>query len=481
MEFLDQMGQWCAGLKPEDVPPDVLRRAQIQHLSTAGAIRSVAKWDAQLPGEKAAKWAGLSALIDNTDHIVWSQTSAGGVCTTWVDTKGQKALAMLTSTVAANEIGARLGLALGPKGEPWWIHSLTAAVVRSRRLGLSGEQCSNAMAIALANCPTPGSKDLGHIQTGTIVAKCIQTGTEAAESANQGVQGPRDWLGTKDSPFDSACIPNGRRAFNGLGECWLGRTTSYSLSPGNLFSKVAVQGVQEILRRHIKAADRRLRVDQVDRIVVRTNALALDLNGKDIDPAAICRSIPSQIGLALATNDLSAPQFHPDVLAEHHDAIRTIAQKVVLSHDWVSTIGLMQEMRSSLSPVYGETSPRKLLSQFASGSGVPDRSQWADLIKSRPDRIFRKSTASTNMADMDTLSFRYPFAIEAKLYTTRGGWWPERRGTPSGAPGWSWQAILDGVAKKWACGQEGAADKAGEQLDSLPTGAASKWVRGLGL
>lgn len=481
MAILDQMGQWCAGLQPEDIPPDVLRRAQMQHLSTAGAIRSVAEWDASLTGDKAANWAGRASLIDHTDHLIWSQTSPGGVCSTWVDTKGQKALAMLTSTVAANEVGARLGLALGPKGEPWWVHSLTAAVVRSRRLGLTGEQCSNAMAIALANCPIPGSSELAHVQTGAVVAKCVQAGIEAAESANQGVQGPRDWFDTKDSAFDSACIQNGRRAFNGLGKCWLGRTTAYSLSPGNLFTKVAVQGVQEILRRHIKAADRRLRIDQVNRIEIRTHALALGHNGKAIDPAALCRSIPTQIGLALATNDLNAPQFHPDVLAEHQDAITTIAQKVVLTHDWAATIALIQEMRSSLSPLYGETSPRKLLTQFASGSGLPKRSQLSDLVKARPDRLFRKSTASSDMADLDALSFRYPFGIEAKLFTTRGGWWPERRETPAGAPGWSWQRTIIGVAKKWAGEQEDATSAARAKLDALPTGAASTWVKGLGV
>jgi 2-methylcitrate dehydratase PrpD len=483
MSALIQWGDWCAELRVDDIPNDVLRRAQLQHISTAGAIRSTAHFDAPDLGSEAAARAGRSCLLDFTDHLIWSQTSPGAVCPTWSDTTGRKAVDLMATTVAANEIGARLGLALGPRTapdlQPWWIHSLCAAVVRSRQMALNGSQTTHALALALSQCPAPSGTTLSHTEQALATARCVQAGLDAATAASEGKKGPTDWLEATGTPFSEACIPQGARAFTGLGQIWLGRTTAYALQPGNLFSKVAVQATQEILQRHIKAADRRLRVDQVHRIEIRTHAWSLSSAQGSLDPAAVCQSTAQQIGLTLATHNLNASQFHPSVLSEHAEAIQSVASKVEMHHNWTSTIGMAQQLRQSLKPLYGDQSFRQLLKSLPKGVGFPPRSQWTRILKARPDRLLQSQQGK--FAELDSLGFRYPFATEVKLFTTRGGWWPERRDTPEGAPGWSWQATVDGVAEKWACGQEGAAKKASEKLDSLPTGAARTWVRGLGV
>ena len=479
MSTLAQWGTWAAAVATQEVPPDVLRRAQLQHLSTAGAIRGTAKFKAPEHPQKAAQWASRSCLLDHTDHLLWSQTSPGAVCPTWCDTKGRKATDILATTVVANELGARLGLALGPKAAPWWVFSLTAATVRARQLGLTGSQTGHALAIALAECPTPQASTLAHTQQALASAQCVQAGLEAAESAAQGLKGPTDWLDAADSPFSNACRPNGRRAFTALGKRWLGRSTAYSLQPGDLFSKVAVQGTQEILQRHITAADRRLRADQVERIEIRTHAWSLDSINTALDPAEVCRSAAHQIGLAVLTHDLRAAHFHPDVLAEHATTLQTLADKVVIHHDWAATIQLAHQLRQNMTPIYGDLSLGQLWKSRSKGSGFPPRDQWTKILKARPDRLFQSHQAA--LSDVDVLSFRYPFSTEVKLFTTRGGWWPERRDTPEGAPGWSWQKTVQGVAEKWGCGQPDDAVKAQALVENLPTGAASTWVRQLSL
>jgi hypothetical protein len=495
---LNHLGTWSAGLRLEQIPKDVLRRAQLQHLSTAGAIRAVSSWDAPLSGPKAAVWAGRSALLDNTDHLFWGQTSQGAVCATWAETKGQKAVDLLVATVAANEIGGRFGAATslcGDSGQAClWIHSLCAAVAIARRLGLDGVQSAHAMAIALAESPAPRARfsQLAHTQRAAIVAQSVRAGMEAAESASQGLLGELDLLDRQDGPIQSLSGKALMKAFTGLGTCWLGRSTAYSLSPGHLFSKVPVQAVHEVLRRHVRAADRRLRVDQVDRIEIKTHALSMALAAVEVDdnldPAAFCADIRQQIGLLVATHELGAQQFHPEVLQTHQAAIAHVAARVHLEHDWCATLQLTAQLRESMAPLYGDLKPQGLWRHFASGSkalgwkpGLPPADQWVALLKQRPDRLFKKSNGVSDLSQVDDLAFRYPFPTEVKLFTTRGGWWPERRDTPEGAPGWDWQATVEGVAKKWACGESGADQKAMALFEAPLRGAASTWVRNLGV
>ena len=495
---LERMGAWTAALSQEDIPRDVLRRAQLQQISTAGAIRAVADFDAPLSGSKASIWAGQSALLDNTDHLFWGQTSSGAVCSTWVEPKGKKASDLLVATVAANEVGGRLGAATSLSDDAGqaslWVHSLCAAVARSKNMQLSGLQIAHAAALALSQCPTPRTRysQLSHTQRGEIVAQCVRAGLEAADSASQGLQGDLDLIDRADGPIQSLSGPSLMAAFTGLGACWLSRSTSFCLSPGHLFSKVPVQAVHEVLRRHVKAADRRLRVDQIDRIEIRTHALSMALSetqgNSTLDPAAFCADIRQQIGLLVATHEVGAHQFHPRVLETHREAIAYVADRVQIEHDWCATLQLASQLRESMAPLYGTLKPQGLWKHFASGSkalgwkpGLPPAGQWLPLLKERPARLLRSHNGATDLSQVDALAFRYPFPTEVKVFTTRGGWWPERRNTPEGAPGWNWQATIDGVAAKFGCGDEAEARHGATLFDKETTKAASTWVKALRL
>ncbi len=80
---------------------------------------------------------------------------------------------------------------------------------------------------------------------------------------------------------------------------------------------------------------------------------------------------------------------------------------------------------------------------------------------------------------MDVEAFRYRHPVEVKLYTTRGGWWPERRDTAEGAPGWSWEATVEGVLDKAACGEAERRQRMASLLSAEDSAPAKDWVSGL--
>lgn len=490
-EPLQHLATWAAQLKPDGIPKDVLVRAQLQHLSAAGNLRAVHRWVFEATHTStAARCAAKCALIDFSDHLFWGKTTLGAVFPALEVPKGRTALETLAATVVANEVASRYGAASSLSAEAGQhaarVHSLAAAASTAKILRLSAEQTEAAYSRALDRTPSPTSpfSQASADERAQFVGECIDAGIEAA-----------NWASTTSAPATDASLAEELldQAFTGLGDCWLGRTTSFSLFPGHLFTQVPVQAVQEILRRHVKAADKRLRIDQIDRIEIRSHALTVglaksQLSGRPLDSASVCADLRRQIGTLFVTHELDAASIRSEELDRHSEAIEWVAERVELIHDWPSTLALVQSMRESMSPLYGTIPLRDIWKTSRSSehgfgwSGLlPPTDQWREVLKARPDRLLTSTTPGTDLSEVDERAFRYCLPTEVKLFTTRGGWWPERRDTPEGAPGWNWQATVDGIAHKFGCGNTEDRTHAAELMSDLPQKSTATWKRALKL
>ena len=141
-DSLQSIASWAASLDVADIPKDVLIRAQLQHLSTAGNLRAVLDWPKIYEHRSAAaKYAAQSAQVDYTDHIFWGQTSFGAVFPTLESPKGRSALKSLVATVVANEVAGRFGaatcLSSASSLQSAQVHCLSAAASTAKILDLS--------------------------------------------------------------------------------------------------------------------------------------------------------------------------------------------------------------------------------------------------------------------------------------------------------------------------------------------------------
>ena len=146
------------------------------------------------------------------------------------------------------------------------------AAAASRLLGLSADQAAHALALSLGDAgrmPWPTLAG-GHDGRALAIARAVVAGVEAAEMALHGATGPLDTLDAEEGWFAAAgvCRPL-RGALGAFGQAWVGASLRFKLDPGPWATLVPVQAVAEILRRHVKAADKKLRPDQVEGIQVR--------------------------------------------------------------------------------------------------------------------------------------------------------------------------------------------------------------------
>jgi hypothetical protein len=311
---------------------------------------------------------------------------------------------LLQALVLGLEAGARLGLQSLAMPEPSLeIGATTAAAVVAAGLlkGDSPEQLEEKAAAAME-----------------LPALSVDTTPEAFNRAV---------LAATGSEGKSKFTKLSKAFLGGIGRSWLVRTLVLPRWGGPGISQVALEGVEEILQRHLKAADKRLRADQVEHIEIRTGP------GLYVwEQAAGSSGLKHWIGMLVACHGLSPEDL---ALAQGSRAgeVAAVASKVVVELDWKLAFqgaygqwGQSEPIPQLLKAPFGR-SFFKLLVQ----TGIPDP---AALIKGRPDRVLRTLLRPGGSLDsLDTEAFRHIQPVQIKLYTTRGGGWPERRSQPSGS------------------------------------------------
>ena len=487
MSTLRTLARWARDLNPADLPPAVRVRARLQHLSTAGAVRAVrarpvatrlagtaeGKTAPLVPGgrgrvrDAVRVHAGLAAWLSYDDMLFSGRTSPGAVSAAWAGARGHTLDELICATVAANEIAGRVGCSLllsSNGGEvSAAVHAVGAATALGLLSGLDAETLAHALALALsAPSVVPLSVSLGG-GDGPALAAALSAaaGAEAVTLAAAGLRGPLDLLDARDGLLHSLAWTPLRAAFTGLGRTWLTETLSYKLTPGSIWHQPAVQGVAEILRRHVKAADKRLGVDQLERVEVAIGAPGyaqeqVMAEHTALDPATVPLSLRRSIAVEVVSYGLGPEQLEEGWLEQNRDELSEIARRVEVSHSWRHTLALVDHLVDVAAPLLaGLTLPElRAAGQGAArhlGVGLPAPTGAAllDVLRARPDRLFdRLRHSSGDLGDARLLEWQFQLGASIKLYTTRGGSWPEERALPEGSPGWPWDQTVAGVLRK---------------------------------
>ncbi len=477
------LAQWARGLRASDIPADVLRLARLQHLGAAGAARAsfatpagaalaanLPAGDAPIVGggtaspvAAASLHAGLTSLYEYDDYLLAGRASLAAVPAVWASAAGHSVEDLLVATVIGNEIGGRIGLALllGPRHTrtDTFVTAAAGAAAAAWLAGADADTIARAVSIALQQGKrlTPADSAANPAAVGAGAAR---TAMEAVGRAR--TEGSLDLLDEGSSFYGPLSQTPLHGAYGGLGRAWLTRTLVIKPEAVMAWGGVAIQGVHEILKRHVKASDKRLRAEQVERIEVRVGLLpwAMDHVAAGADshsPVALAWSLKRAIGVLVARHDLRPADLTPEALAEKAADIEHVVSRVEVVHDWALSVSTVEGFTRVLGPLFAGLSPmqlRHVLSRLKEAGGWPEwhRADLWPLVRARPDRVVRNlQAADGDLGDIDLASFRWQLPIEVKLYTTRGGWWPERRALPSGS-------VTTGDIEAVALAKHGGAD-----------------------
>lgn len=483
---IQRLARWATALDVSSIPHSVLSRARLQQIHLAGIVRLLRERPlaTALQSNPLRMRAALGAWLELDDVLLGGRTGIGAVPAAWHLSSGHQLGELDVAIVAGNEVGGRVGLAslLGPDliGADPAVAAAASATAAGRLLGLSAGQMAHAIALAIGNThPIPRHAFLdGGDAVAVQLGQASTWGAEAAHLASAGMQGDLSLLEQQSRFLKARSWVVLHSAFTGLGRAWLTDTLSFKHTPGPLAAQVSVQAVHEILRRHIKAADKRLRVDQIERIEIHTGALgaALGRSQPQRTPAGVVRSARDLIGALAVAYELGPDQLEAGWLQQKAEPIQFVAERISIKHDEERTVGLIAQLTEVALPLFAGLGWRRLgqvAAQAGAAWGLPSwgTSGLLAVLRARPDQLRAKlRKSSTDLGDARLDEFQFHFDTQVRLFTTRGGSWPERRAVPEGSPGWSWG---DTVQRSLARLPSGHGERA---LKASRTEDAADWV-----
>ncbi|MGB0639788.1 MAG: hypothetical protein ACPGTU_10675, partial [Myxococcota bacterium] len=258
--------------------------------------------------------------------------------------------------------------------------------------------------------------------------------------------------------------------------------------PGPAVWHSTYDAVNEVLQRHIKAADKRLRADQIDRITIRVPApsVALDqwMERHGLrEAASLGHAVRHGIGALVVDHALGVEQLTEDGWEDRRIAYGKIASKVRVEHDLSLTLDLMGHMVDTVAPLIGgvtESEWKTLAEKVRRPEVAWPSVSFTDvrnLVQHRPDKWFKTIRyASRNLADSRLSEWQMRLGSSIEIATTRGGTWPEQRTIPADGPGWSWQSTKESVLARHPSASEGDLLQANALLDVALTEDANGWL-----
>lgn len=493
---LARLAEQAAALDAGSLPPHLWRRARLRQLSCAGAVRQ----SAALPGPQAALAAGPTrgscALIGaastqprrdalrfhvaaaeaaDFDDLSWAGPAASGaVAAGWAFAKDLTVQELLLSCVVGSELAARFNastLLAARQGQVQGAtQALGTAAAAARLMGLSPEQTAQACALALANASAlPWASVTGSSARGAAVAGQALVGLDAAAYAEAGLQGPGDALAGAWDALD--CAAPLAAAFEGWGEAWHLEALLYKLTPGAPPLQVPVEAVHEILRRHVKAAEKRLRADQIERIDLKVSAPAWAMERLGA-AEGLSHSVARSVGALVVAHEVGATWEDPTFQETHAEAIAAVAARVDVQHYWPSTLRWIEHVVEVARPLFSGmdlATLRCALGALTRHHGrLPPPADAREVVqagKARPDQLL--AALRRPVGALEPGRWQLGQAVEVKLYTSRGGWWPERRSAVNGSGAAGEAKLTERVIAKFAQG-DAARAAAAEQVLALP-------------
>jgi hypothetical protein len=247
----------------------------------------------------------------------------------------------LLAQVAANEVAGRLGLALfvGPHNGQFWasIHCAGAAVAAGVAMGLDAERLAHALSIALYQPPYglwpgfmgPDSKLL------TAADPAVQ-GARAALLAADGVCGALDIVEDERGLLTHLAFVRREGAFGGLGQVWLTDTVAFKPRPGCAYLQAAVDAA---LQTDVAASD----VREIEIAGGYLTAAMESLGARaGLVPIGVTFSARLSVAVALLAGRLTHEELDAAWLDEHSSALRELAGRIRLRHDWELTLATVE-------------------------------------------------------------------------------------------------------------------------------------------
>ncbi len=394
------LGHWARALRLADVPDDVQRLARLQ-LAHVGARVA----EAHAAGVESLALAGRDAAtyaeFDGDGHIYGGRTGVGVAVLREAAGGGATVGDLVLAVVVGMEIGARIGLATlysdrltasspGPG-------AATGAAALARLGGADGDAIAAAVVGAL-NLARPGATGAAF---GTGVVEAALGGAAGRGGTDAGIL----WRDVAEPLPDVLVAPSG-------GAGWLTRSLVLPRLCAPPALATVLEGLDEILKRHFKAADKRLRAEQVERIEVRLCLPAWA--SEQVRPQA-----PDLIGRLVAFHALGVAERTAS--DERAAEVAAVAERVEVLHDVVLTAGFARSCGAAV----GALNLRRMMAvrgllRHAGAWPALGLADVGGVVRARPDRLFRAAPAGGGVAPL-------VWPVQIKLYTTRGGWWPERR------------------------------------------------------
>jgi 2-methylcitrate dehydratase PrpD len=471
---VERLAEWVVGVRADEIPEPVRARARAQIASVVAAChagwdteagravhRAVSGWSRPGPctviptGERIALHdavlinAALGMTLDYDDYLYLGHTGHSAVLASLAlcEQEGWSAEELLAAQVVANEIGGRIGasVVLGPQnGQAWsFLHLVEGAAVASRLLGLTAAQTAQAMAIALYQ-PTytlwPGF--MGPTSKVLTAAGPTVTGIQAASLAREGVTGAREILEHARKgfwkTFAFAPLPS---MLGGLGEVWLTETLTVKPYPGCAYIDTAMDALFAVLEEFRRTEGRPLDPARVARVVVRASLLTVEMDnlgaehddGGRVSPVTANFSISLGVAIGLLAGRLTPTEMGRGFLDANERAIRDLAARVELIHDWGMSARVARSFgRGPLGPVVRKLRPRDVAKVVAGYRGqmggrkknpLRRRAMVPDLLRELRRRVPLPA------------GFVMTFPAEVSVTTTDGRTITIRRDVPIGAPG----------------------------------------------
>lgn len=418
---LNELSAWAASLTLAAIPEDVARIARLQHLALAGAARRLGA----LPSG-AACGGGESGLIAAfllfgfDDHLLGGRVGAASGPVAWAGAKGTLD-ELVAATVAANEVAGRAGLAclLAHRPDEVDVRTLrvAAAVMRAKLSGASAAAMTAAVEGALS-----GGGGLPMAAVADVAG------------AQQAARGILDSGGGSPLVEAMAGVPL-LNPWTGAGSMWLSRTLIVPRFPGTPWANVALDALDVILVRHMKAGEKRLRADQVERIELRTafGPAATEAGSAGFGaPALGAWSIAEAFGVMVAHHELGPEWLDVGAAPEKAEEVAAVASRLSIVHDWRLSVRKGRVAAESMGPLLGGAGASTVLRAAKPLLlGRPDPDSIVPMFQERPWSIVRALRRPGGL-EACQIEAAQCWPTELKLYTTRGGWWPERRSVPNG-------------------------------------------------
>ena len=298
------------------------------------------------------------SMAQDYDDIIWmghTGHSAVFASLAVAEAEGAGVDALMTAIVVGNEIAGRLGASsfLGPlNGQMWtFVHLVGAAASTASLLELDADQCTNALAIALAQPPF-ALQPAFFGPTSKLLAASVPTqiGVQAAYLARAGMTGCPSVLEDPRGFWKVFTFKPLPEMLGGLGTLWAIETLTIKTAPACHYFQTACEAIERI------GAKRALRSNEIARVRVATNKLGDEVtrfareyaaeNAPDLSPVGVSFDLGLCIAIEVIAGRMTGAEADPSWLLAHAAALREVYAKVAVTHDPALTLRVVDSARA---------------------------------------------------------------------------------------------------------------------------------------